>query len=165
MAKDIGSQATILHCAELPMESFSDPDYGNVRWQTLFTADRTETSGLTCGVAHLRPGDCLALHRHAHPETYFGLSGRARIMVDGVAHELTPGTAIFIPGGAIHGMFADTEDAQILYTFPANSFSEIEYQFLMDAAPKAPAVAAVQARQLDLMDALSEDYSADTTLQ
>ena len=73
--------------SDLPLESFSDPSFGTVHWRTLFSGDRTATASMTCGLATLDPGGHLALHRHAPPEVYFGVSGTARIVVDGACDQ------------------------------------------------------------------------------
>lgn len=120
---------------DLPMERFTDPVYGEVSWQTLICADRTPTRALTCGLAHLEPGQCLALHTHAPEEVYFGVSGRATVYIDGVGHDLAPGVAVYIPGHALHGVFAGDEAASFFYVFPRDSFAEVDYNFLPAAQP------------------------------
>jgi quercetin dioxygenase-like cupin family protein len=129
-------EACTCAASDQPIERFSDTAFGTVTWQTLFTGDRTPTDALTCGLAHLEVGDYLALHRHVQPEIYFGVSGTARVMIDGVAHVIAAGVAVFIPGGAVHGIFADTEATQFFYAFACDTFGEVEYQFLPGAAPE-----------------------------
>jgi quercetin dioxygenase-like cupin family protein len=164
--EDRVTEPCVLAANDLPIERFADPSYGTVSWQTLFTADRTPTRDLTCGLAHLATGDCLALHRHAQAEIYFGVSGTARVMIDGTAHAIGPGVAVFIPGGAVHGIFADTEAAQFFYAFATDSFADVEYQFLADAAPElVPVDVAADPAMPDLLDPTPEIYLGDYPVQ
>ncbi|PRY26818.1 dimethylsulfoniopropionate lyase DddW [Aliiruegeria haliotis] len=121
------TSTVVVHTPELPLEQFQDPTFGSVKWRTLFTADRTCTDHMTCGVAYLNAGDSLNLHRHEQAEVYFGLFGRVRVMVDDLAYDLLPGTAIFIPGLAVHGAFAQDEPASFFYTFATGCFSDVRY--------------------------------------
>jgi len=142
--------------SDLPLESFSDPSFGTVHWRTLFSGDRTATASMTCGLATLDPGGHLALHRHAPPEVYFGVSGTARIVVDGASHVLRPGTAVYIPGNAVHGIFADDGPASFFYVFARDSFAEVEYNFLPEAAPDVARAIAVSHDHPPVHPALDE---------
>ncbi len=133
-------QPMVLDAASQPLESFADPGLGTVHWHTLFSSDRTPTESLTCGLAILSEGDFLALHRHEPPEVYFGVEGVARVVVEGNSYELRPGVAVFIPGDAVHGVFAENGDAKFFYAFARDSFSEVVYKLLHDA-PSDPEVA------------------------
>ena len=114
---------------DLPEEGWDDPARGAARWKTLFSAGRTPTAGLTCGVASLPPGGRLPLHRHTQREVYFGLEGRARVTLEDAEHELAPGVAVFIPGDALHGVEAGDAPVRFFYVFPADGFDEIVYRF------------------------------------
>ena len=86
--------------------------------------------GTTLGIATLRCGETLEPHRHSEPETYYTLSGRGIVTIDGVPHPVTPGTAIYIPGDAEHGIRNDyDEDLQILYVFAVSDFNQVVYRF------------------------------------
>ena len=126
-------KAVVRRLADQPWDQWPAdqiPVRGTVRWKNLFGGDASTGADLTLGVALLRKGDTLAPHRHAQPETYFGLSGRGLVTVEGEVHVLTPGTAIFIPGGAEHQIHNDSdEDFQLLYTFAVPDFGAVEYQF------------------------------------
>ncbi|MCE0507050.1 MULTISPECIES: cupin domain-containing protein [unclassified Roseivivax] len=112
-----------------PLEGGEDPAFGTVRWRTLFSADRTATAGMTLGVAEFGPGGTLLAHRHGPAEFYFGLAGQGVVTIDGRAHEITPGVAIFIPAEAEHETIAGTEGLRFLYGFPKDRFSEVDYRF------------------------------------
>jgi quercetin dioxygenase-like cupin family protein len=108
---------------------WNDQARGTIRFRTLVSAPDTPTDSLVCGVAMMAAGDTFALHCHAHAEVYYGLEGEGEVTVDGQKHRLAPGVAIFIPGGAVHGIPLATSSLKWFYTFAANGFSEIQYHF------------------------------------
>jgi quercetin dioxygenase-like cupin family protein len=115
--------------ATLPDQRWEDPTRGTIRFRTLISAPDTQTHSLVCGVAMLATGETFVLHSHAHPEVYFGLEGEGEVIIDGRHHRLAPGIAIFIPGGAVHGIPVATSPLKWFYTFAADSFAEIVYRF------------------------------------
>ena len=115
-------------------ERWEDPGRGTIRFRTLISAPDTQTDSLVCGVAMMAAGETCALHSHAHPEVYFGLEGEGEVMVDGHPHHLAPGVALYIPGGAIHGVPLATVPLKWFYTFAADSFSDIHYRFPHEGA-------------------------------
>jgi quercetin dioxygenase-like cupin family protein len=112
-----------------PLEGGEDPAFGTVRWRTLFCADRTETAGIVMGIAEFGPHGTLLPHRHAPSEVYFGLAGEGTVTIDGIAHDIRPGVALFIPEDAEHGTVAGSEGLRFLYTFPRDRFGDVEYRF------------------------------------
>lgn len=74
-------------------------------------------------------GGIFASHSREHPEVYFGLEGEGKVTTDGQQHTLAPGVALFIPGGAIHGIPLATGPLKWFYTFAADSCGEIKYCF------------------------------------
>ncbi len=119
----------------LPDERWQDQTRGTIRFRTLFSAPETPTEGLVCGVAMLSAGDTFVLHSHAHPEVYFGLEGEGEVTIDGRQYRLAPGVALFIPGGAIHGIPRANGPLKWFYSFAADSFTDIVYRFAHEAAP------------------------------
>lgn len=119
----------LVDVAAQPLEGGVDPAYGTVRWRTLFCGDRTATDSMVVGVAEFDPAGTLLPHRHAPPEVYFGLSGEGVVTIDGVPHRIAPGVGIFVPGYAQHGTVAGPEGLKILYVFPRDRFSDVEYSF------------------------------------
>lgn len=106
--------------------------WGNLHWKTLISGDRTPTCAITQGVAELTPAppDKFPVHCHAQAETYFVLSGEGVLRIGDEEHALSPGVIAFIPGGAHHTTYATgREPLRILYTFAANSFSDVLYEF------------------------------------
>lgn len=121
--------------ALLPDERWEDPARGTIRYRTLISAPQTDTDRITCGVAMLDQGDTFALHSHPQPEVYFGLEGSGEVLIDGVAHRLAPGVALYIPGGAVHGVPLARSALKWFYTFAADSFTEITYNFPHESPP------------------------------
>lgn len=119
----------VVNQGDCPLQSWDDPVRGAVTWRTLISGDRTRTEGLTMGVADVGQGP-IRLHRHAQVETYYVLSGEGVVHIDGADHPLTPGAAVFIPGGALHGARATGPDTlRLLYVFAADSFDQVHYEF------------------------------------
>lgn len=121
--------ALVLHEAELPPEGWDDAR-GRLRWPTLFSAGSTPTAGMVTGVAELPEGGFLAPHRHDQAESYYVLSGRGAVALQGVEHEVGPGSAVFVPGRAEHGVRnPGTETLRIHYVLAADDFAEVQYEF------------------------------------
>jgi quercetin dioxygenase-like cupin family protein len=103
---------------------------GALRWRDLFAGNPEDGANTTLGIATLRCGETLEPHRHSEPETYYTLAGRGIVTIDGVPHPVAPGTAIYIPGDAEHGIRNDyDEELQILYVFAVSDFNQVVYRF------------------------------------
>jgi mannose-6-phosphate isomerase-like protein (cupin superfamily) len=103
---------------------------GRLSFRTLIDGDETATTALTFGTATLATGEWLSLHRHAQPEIYYILSGSGALTIDGVRHDVSAGTGIFIPGNAEHGISnAGPATLKFLYAFAVDGFSEVVYVF------------------------------------
>lgn len=124
------ARVTRIDSATLPDEHWDDPARGTIRFRSLISAPGTDTSGIVCGIAMLAPGETFALHSHPEPEVYFGLEGEGEVTIDGRQHRLAPGVALYIPGGAVHGVPLATTHLRWFYTFAADSFADIRYRFL-----------------------------------
>ena len=126
------SEPVITHESQLETEAWDDPVRGKVKWWTLLSGDRTASERLTCGVAEIAPGrpDALSPHRHAEPEVYHFLAGNGVVRIDDVEHEVRPGSTVFIPGMAWHGVRnTGSEPLRLFYVFAVDSFAEVEYLF------------------------------------
>lgn len=123
----------LVHLADVGWESWEPADRavrGDITWKTLLSADRTPTSALTVGLARLHPGQFLAPHRHTQAEIYYLLHGVGEMYIEGTTYAVKPGTAIFIPGNAEHGIAnKGSEPVEFLYAFATDSFQEIVYRF------------------------------------
>jgi quercetin dioxygenase-like cupin family protein len=126
--------STRVDAATLTDERWDDPARGSIRFRTLISAPGTDTNALVFGVAMMDAGDTFVLHSHPDPEVYFGLDGVGEVLIDNVPHTLAPGVALYIPGGAVHGIPLATGPLKWAYTFAADSFSDIRYHFPHETA-------------------------------
>ncbi len=127
-----------LDASTIPPRSWEDPARGTLTWMPLFSKGETATASLVCGIADIQPGQHFALHSHPEPEVYLGLSGAGEVMINGVAHLLAPGVALYIPGGALHGIAQANQPMRWFYTFACDSFDQIAYHFPHEGAASAP---------------------------
>lgn len=103
---------------------------GLVYWKTLVSGDLTNSEALTMGIAKIPPNEALREHRHRQAEIYLVLEGTGSVTSDGKTRPVAAGSAIFIPGNALHYYEnTGTSDLRIAYVFAADSFEEIEYVF------------------------------------
>ena len=122
----------VVHVDDVAVERWDDPSRGAVEWRTLISADRTPTCGVTLGVADLPAGAGAddPAHRHEPPEIYFVLSGAGVVEIDGVRTPVTAQTAVFIPSMAAHRLINNgPAPLRLLYGFPIDSFSDVNYVF------------------------------------
>jgi quercetin dioxygenase-like cupin family protein len=124
---------TRVDASTLPDERWEDPARGTIRFRTLISAPQTATRELVCGVAMLAEGETFSLHSHPEAEVYFGLEGSGEVMIDGMPHVLAPGVALYIPGGAVHGVPIARTAMTWFYTFATDSFADIHYRFLHES--------------------------------
>lgn len=84
------------------------------RWITMVPGIRRRT--LVAGeqmmqmVVALDAGSRLPEHQHPHEQITYCISGQLRLLLAGVAHELTPGQSLLIPSATPHAadVLADT---------------------------------------------------------
>lgn len=125
-------EPVVVHEADCPVESWDDASRGTTRWKTLLSADRTDSSGMTLGIAEVEAGDGHSppLHRHAPPELYYVLTGQGVVHVDGTERAVRAGSAVFVPGNARHQLRnTGSGTLRLLYAFPVDSFDQVEYEF------------------------------------
>lgn len=127
----------LANVANRSQDGWDDPVHGRVSWHTLVSADIAATDSLSAGVAAIEAGCRLNLHRHAQAELDFIVAGEGVVTIDGVEMSARPSDAIFIPGGAEHGVRNDAQaELRFFYVFAANSFADVVYRFPGD--PDAP---------------------------
>jgi quercetin dioxygenase-like cupin family protein len=103
---------------------------GKAQWKELLGSGSQCENDMTVGVVRIRKDESLEPHRHAQPETYFTLSGRGTVTIEGVVHHVDRGRLLFIPGNAEHQINnVDEADLVILYAFAISDFSKIQYHF------------------------------------
>ena len=103
---------------------------GLIYWKTLVSGDVTHSEALTMGIAKIPPAGMLHEHRHRQAEIYLILQGTGSVRIDGKTRPVRAGSAVFIPGNAVHSCEnTGALDLRFAYVFPANSFEEVEYVF------------------------------------
>ncbi|MDP8899567.1 MAG: dimethylsulfonioproprionate lyase family protein [Actinomycetota bacterium] len=106
------------------------PQKGLVYWKTLISKGVTRSEGLTLGVANLPPNGALHEHRHKQEEVYLVLEGSGLVRVGGEEIAVEAGSAVFIPGDALHSCEnTGASELRVAYVFPADSFEDVEYVF------------------------------------
>jgi quercetin dioxygenase-like cupin family protein len=106
------------------------PQRGLVFWKTLISKGVTNSEKLTLGVASLPPGGALHEHRHTQEEVYLVLGGSGLVRVGGEEMAVEAGSAVFIPGDALHSCEnTGASELRVAYVFPADSFEDVEYVF------------------------------------
>jgi mannose-6-phosphate isomerase-like protein (cupin superfamily) len=82
-------------------------------------------SDLSVGLYHLSRGAEDLQKPHTEDELYYGLSGRARLRVGAVDHEISPGTLVFVAARDPHHFHSIEEDLTVLVVFgPAEGSRE-----------------------------------------
>lgn len=119
----------VVDAADVPLSGGTDPTYGCVRWRTLINGEADNPRDMVLGIAEFAPHGRLLPHRHDPAEFYFGLDGTGTVTIDGVGHQIGPGIAIYVPGGAEHEVEAGPEGLRFSYGFAVTSFEAIEYRF------------------------------------
>lgn len=128
MSEDV-LQPVLLHEAECD-EGWNKERNGRIGWRTLFSNERTPTESLTAGVGEIGPGDRLGAHQHTPPEVYYILAGEGAVRIREEEYRVKPGSAVFIPGDAVHGLCNTGQDTlRFFYVFAADSFEDVDYHF------------------------------------
>ncbi len=119
--------------AALDWEGWRDADLAaksRIRWKLLIAGERTESVGLVTGIAEMPPGEQLLLHHHEPEETYYIVSGRGQMEIDGRTTAVGPGCAVYIPPKARHAFrCTGPEPLVFVFSFPRDRFDQIVYYF------------------------------------
>lgn len=125
-----GKSPVVLHETDYE-EGWDDERHGRVRWRTLFSNEHTPTESLTAGVADIKSGDELKVHRHEPAEVYYFLAGEGIMTIEGMEHPVKANSAAYIPGNAAHGIRNTGQcDLRLFYVFAVNSLGDVDYTFL-----------------------------------
>jgi quercetin dioxygenase-like cupin family protein len=103
-----------------------DPrDQGQV--QNLISFARMGATDMNVGLGRLLPGTTHIKHHHPYgSEFYLFTKGRCVMHIDGVDVDAGPGTAIYIPAGAVHGMRNDSEETvELVYGLSKGDYTDI----------------------------------------
>lgn len=125
------TKPVIIHEHERDFEQTINLPGGRTRWKTLLSADRTPTDAMTIGITEIEPGQAnkFFLHQHAQPEVYYILAGHGVVQISGEEYVLQPGTLVFIPGDAPHGLRNTGDEVlRLLYIFAVDSLDEVVYK-------------------------------------
>ncbi len=106
-------QGRVTKLEDIPWKRNDDPrdwlNYKRLIWE------ETGSKELCVGLGELPPGKILGLHHHVgDAEFYYVLSGRAKVTVRDMEIDATPGTAIYIPESAVHGIFNDGDEKFVM---------------------------------------------------
>jgi quercetin dioxygenase-like cupin family protein len=123
------SGAIVRDAANLPLEGGVDPVFGTVCWKTLIGGASDTRREFVLGIAEFGPHGTLNPHRHAPAEFYLGIEGEGTVTIDGVAHTIRAGVAIYVPGDAEHGVVAGAGGLRFAYGFAEASFADVLYRF------------------------------------
>ena len=128
-----GLKPVVVDQSALDWEGWDDPALAArspVRWKLLVSGDRAPAAGLVTGVGEVVPGGVLLRHHHEPEETYYVVSGRGHVEIDGVRRDVGPGTAVFIPPNARHTLYCTGAEPLIfVFTFARDRFADVEYHF------------------------------------
>lgn len=127
------SEAFSIHADDVAQEG-GDPTYGTVTWRTLINGTPNVPREFVLGIAEFGPHGTLLPHRHDPAEFYLGIEGSGVVTIDGVAHQMAPGVAIYVPAGAEHGVVAGPNGLRFTYGFAEGSFESVEYRFSAESA-------------------------------
>lgn len=101
-----------------------------IRWKTLITADRVDSSAMTLGVTEIPVGSIELKHHHPEPEVYYFIAGKGRVIIDAVTYDVQPGSSLFIPGNADHEVINDGDvPLKLVWVFPIDKWDEGAYTF------------------------------------
>jgi quercetin dioxygenase-like cupin family protein len=101
-----------------------------VLFKTLISGGLTKSEALTAGVAKIPPGAALFRHRHRQAEIYLVLAGEGSVGVGEEVRSVRAGSAVFVPGGAVHSCEnTGASELRLAYVLAADSFEEVQYVF------------------------------------
>ncbi len=129
----MGQESVVSREGDREWETWNEeeiPQKGLVYWKTLISKGVTPSENLTLGIASLPPNGTLREHRHTQEEVYLVLEGNGLVTVGGEEVAVETGSAVFIPGDALHSCEnTGASDLRVAYVFPADSFEDVEYVF------------------------------------
>lgn len=111
-----------------------------IRWKLLIDGERLASTEIVTGIAEIAPGAALERHHHDPAETYYVVSGRGEVEIEGQTRAVGPGCAVYIPPGARHAFrSAAAEPLVFVFFFPRDRFDQIVYHFNHEERPRPQA--------------------------
>ncbi|ETX29964.1 cupin domain-containing protein [Roseivivax isoporae] len=101
---------------------------GGLRYRLMVDADHGPSSGVTQGMFYLDGGHAETRHRHGVTETVHVVEGTGHAVLGDREIAIKTGDTLFIPAGTRHGFAAD-DDMTLFFTFPADRFAEVDYDY------------------------------------
>ena len=82
-------------------------------------------------IAHLDPGSRMPEHKHAQEQIVHIMSGRMKLLVEGIPHELIAGDSFYLASNVPHGV-ETVEETRVLDTFspPRDEYLAIDARAL-----------------------------------
>jgi quercetin dioxygenase-like cupin family protein len=87
---------------------------------------------MNVGLARMLPGQYHIRHHHPQgSEFYYFIKGHCTVHIDGDDIEAGPGTAVYIPRGAVHSIRNDdvAEPVELLYGLSKGDYSDIGLEY------------------------------------
>ena len=123
----------IVHQTAVPWQAWDSAENvpeSAIRWKILISSEKESSNGLVTGLAELPVGARLPLHHHEPDESYYVVSGRGKVEIDGHEAEIGPGSAMYVPSNAKHAVQCTGEEPLVfVFTFACNRFDKITYHF------------------------------------
>jgi len=103
----------VIRLEDIPWRRNDDPrdwlNFKRLLWE------ETGVKEFCVGIGELDPGRVLDLHHHVgDAEFYYVIGGRAKVTVEDLEIDATPGTAIYIPPSAKHKIVNDSDEKFIM---------------------------------------------------
>ena len=123
----------VINQSEQSWEDWDDAELAAksaIRWKILISAERGLSDGIVTGIAEFPVGTRLPLHHHEPPETYYIVSGKGTMEIDGHKTDIGPGSAVYIPSNAKHAVSCSgNEPLVFVFSFACDRFDKIVYHF------------------------------------
>lgn len=97
-----------------------------LKYRLLIDADGGPSSDLCQGLFYIEDGHAESPHHHDIPETIHVIEGKGFAILGDKRQPLSPGDALFIPAGLVHG-FEAPEAMTLLFSFPVDRFADVAY--------------------------------------
>jgi len=112
-ADRIKGRAAVMQPGEGP--SYWQPVPANGHADPKLCPDNTGFEGISMGFQTVAPGGRIREHSHGDQiEVQICFRGKGRVVVDGVSHDLVPGTACFLGHDVVHEIWNESADELVM---------------------------------------------------